>query len=64
MMRQKTYEEVVDTISNMKRFGTLAGIDVAAGMLAQLEYPQKGMRLIHIAGTNGKGSVSAFLCEI
>ena len=63
-MRQKTYEEVVDTISNMKRFDTLAGIDVAAGMLAQLEYPQKGMRLIHIAGTNGKGSVSAFLCEI
>lgn len=63
-MRQKTYEEVVDTISNMKRFGTLAGVDVAAGMLAQLKYPQKGMRLIHIAGTNGKGSVSAFLCEI
>lgn len=63
-MKQKTYEEVVETISSRRRFGTLAGAEITAQMLKQLGHPQRGMRLIHIAGTNGKGSVSAFLCEI
>lgn len=59
-----TYVEVVDKIENIRRFGTLAGVDVSAQMLETFDNPQKGMRLVHIAGTNGKGSVSAFLCEI
>ena len=33
-------------------------------MLEKLGHPQKGLSYIHIAGTNGKGSVSAFLCGI
>lgn len=59
-----TYEQVVETIINSRRFGRYSGVEVMAGMLKALGDPQKGMRLIHIAGTNGKGSVSAFLCEI
>ena len=59
-----TYEQVVETIVNSRRFGRYSGVDVMAEMLKALGDPQKGMRLIHIAGTNGKGSVSAFLCEI
>lgn len=58
------YEEVVDTINNIRRFGNLAGIEITGRMLESLGAPQDGMRMIHIAGTNGKGSVSAFLCEI
>ncbi len=59
-----TYEEVVDKINHIRRFGNLAGVTITARMLETLGNPQEGMRLIHIAGTNGKGSVSAFLCEI
>lgn len=59
-----TYEEVVEKINNSRRFGNLTGVEITGRMLAQLGNPQNGMRVIHIAGTNGKGSVSAFLCEI
>ena len=59
-----TYEEVVDQINQIRRFGNLAGVEVAGRMLKALGSPQAGIPLIHIAGTNGKGSVSAFLCEI
>lgn len=59
-----TYQEVIDEIQGKRRFGTVAGVEAAARMLAALGSPQAGMRLIHIAGTNGKGSVAAFLCAI
>jgi dihydrofolate synthase/folylpolyglutamate synthase len=59
-----TYQEVVHTIENKRRFGNLAGVEITAQMLAQVGNPQTGMKWIHIAGTNGKGSVSAFLCHI
>lgn len=61
---QMTYEEVVDQINQIRRFGNLAGVEVAGRMLEALGSPQAGIPLIHIAGTNGKGSVSAFLCAI
>ena len=59
-----TYEEVVEKIENIRRFGNLAGAEITARMLEMLGNPQEDMRIIHIAGTNGKGSVSAFLCSI
>lgn len=59
-----TYEEVVDKIENIRRFGNLAGVEITAQMLENLDNPQEGLHMIHIAGTNGKGSVSAFLCAI
>lgn len=61
---QMTYEEVVDQINQIRRFGNLAGVEVAGRMLKVLGSPQAGIPFIHIAGTNGKGSVSAFLCAI
>lgn len=59
-----TYEEVIAKIEQKRRFGSRTGAEITARMLEVLDHPQKGMRFIHIAGTNGKGSVSAFLCEI
>lgn len=59
-----TYEETVNTINNIRRFGNLSGAEITACMLEQLGHPERGIDMIHIAGTNGKGSVSAFLCEI
>ncbi|MGN0352563.1 MAG: bifunctional folylpolyglutamate synthase/dihydrofolate synthase [Roseburia sp.] len=63
-MQKLTYEEVKDTIENIRRFGNLTGVEISRKMLEDLGNPQSSMNLIHIAGTNGKGSVSAFLCAI
>lgn len=63
-MKELTYEEVLDRIEHQRRFGNRPGVEVSALMLEKLGRPQQDMSVIHIAGTNGKGSVSAFLCSI
>lgn len=63
-MQELSYEEVIDTIENKRRFGNLTGVEISREMLKQLGNPQKDIPFLHIAGTNGKGSVSAFLCSI
>lgn len=59
-----SYEEVIDTIQNQRRFGNLTGCEISKIMLEVLNHPEKDLPFIHIAGTNGKGSVSAFLSSI
>lgn len=59
-----TYEQVVNTIDNKRRFGKACGRDVTEEFLKVLDYPEKGKHIIHIAGTNGKGSVAAFASSI
>ena len=63
-MHPLTYEEILDKIQNQRRFGNLPGVEVSGRMLESLGNPQTGMSVIHVAGTNGKGSVSAFLCSV
>lgn len=64
MKTDYSYEKVIDTIQNSRRFGNLTGSEITKMMLEQLNHPEKRMPYIHVAGTNGKGSVSAFLCAI
>lgn len=59
-----TYEEVLDRINNARRFGKLPGVEVTRVMLKKLGNPQIGIPFVHVAGTNGKGSVCAFLSSI
>lgn len=63
-MREYTYEEILEKIENARRFGNLPGVEVSRKMLEILGEPQKGIPYVHIAGTNGKGSTSAFLTSI
>lgn len=58
------YEEIISTIQSKRRFGQAYGRDVTAEMMRRLDYPEKGMNVIHIAGTNGKGSTAAFVSSI
>ena len=57
-----SYEEVIQIIQNTRRFGSLTGYEVSKRMLEQLGNPQCGIPFVHVAGTNGKGSTTAFLC--
>ena len=58
------YQEIIHTIENKRRFGSLPGVVVSRRLLAAVGDPQNALAFIHIAGTNGKGSTAAFLREI
>lgn len=59
-----TYEEVRTKIENARRFGRLPGATVTREILKKLRHPAAHIPYIHVAGTNGKGSVCAFLTSI
>jgi dihydrofolate synthase/folylpolyglutamate synthase len=48
----------------MRRFGIKLGLDTIAAVLEKLDQPHNAYRSIHIAGTNGKGSVAVSLATI
>ncbi len=58
------YQEIVEIIQNKKRFGKAYGCEVTAEMMTLLGHPESDMHIIHIAGTNGKGSTAAFVSSI
>lgn len=58
------YEELMTIIQSKRRFGQAYGRDVTREMMSLLGYPEIGMQIIHIAGTNGKGSTAAFVSSI
>lgn len=59
-----TFDEVINTIENKRRFGKACGRDVTAQLMDKLGHPEAGMQFVHIAGTNGKGSVAAFVSSV
>lgn len=59
-----SYEELVGRISNSRRFGRAPGIECSAAAMELLGHPEAALSFVHVAGTNGKGSVCAFLREI
>lgn len=63
-MKQYSYDKVISIIENTRRFGKTTGLEVSKRMLEQLGNPQSGIPFVHVAGTNGKGSTTAFLSKI
>lgn len=59
-----TYEQAVEYIHGLGRFGSQLGLDRVAAALAQLGNPEQNLRVVHVAGTNGKGSTSAMIASI
>ncbi len=58
------YQEAIDYIKNIERSGSDYGIERMRELLDLLGAPDKHLKFVHIAGTNGKGSVSAYLTSI
>ena len=48
---------------SLELFGIKLGLQNLAELLQRLENPQDGLKFIHVAGTNGKGSVCAILSK-
>src|SRR5271169_865718 len=57
-----TYPEAVNYLGQSRRFGMKLGLEPMHNLAHALGSPLDGLRFIHIAGTNGKGSTAAF-CE-
>lgn len=55
------YLEALDFIHGTNQFGSKLGLENIQYLLKLLGSPQQGLKIIHVAGTNGKGSTSAFL---
>lgn len=56
-----TYTEALDYLHGLAVFGARFGLETTQRMAAGLGNPQKRLRFIHVAGTNGKGSTCAML---
>lgn len=62
--KDMTYAEVMDYIEELKVYGSVPGLANMENLCEKLEMPQRALKFVHIAGTNGKGSVLAFISEI
>jgi dihydrofolate synthase/folylpolyglutamate synthase len=55
------YDDALHFIYNLELFGIKMGLGNITRMLAHIGNPQQSFRSIHVAGTNGKGSVASIL---
>ncbi|MBO4897758.1 MAG: bifunctional folylpolyglutamate synthase/dihydrofolate synthase [Clostridia bacterium] len=58
------YDEALDFIHSVSKIGTKLGLENIKRLLMRLHNPQKDLKFIHVAGTNGKGTVCSTLSEI
>ena len=64
-MREKTsYQEGIEYLYNLQKYGIKFGLSKTSNLMKAFGNPHKGRKYIHIAGTNGKGSVATFVASI
>ncbi len=56
-----TYEQSLNYIHSLNKFGINPGLERIEALCAALGNPQKKLKFVHIAGTNGKGSTSTMV---
>lgn len=57
-------DEVLEKLYSRRRFGIRPGVERVRLLLDHLGNPERSFRSIHVVGTNGKGSTSAYLASI
>ncbi len=63
-MAKTQYERCLSTMFGLRRFGIKLGLETIESILSALGNPHNNYQSIHIAGTNGKGSVATMLSTI
>lgn len=58
------YNEALQFIHESHKFGMRLGLDNIKKLLELLGNPQNNLKIIHVAGTNGKGSTCSFISSI
>ena len=58
------YNKCIKTMYGLRRFGIKLGLSTIKSMMQSLGNPQNMFTCIHVAGTNGKGSIASSLASI
>lgn len=58
------FQETMDYIQELGKYGVRPGLENMENLMEKLGNPHNELAFVHIAGTNGKGSVAAFISEI
>ncbi len=53
----------IEKIEKFEKFGSVLGLERIGNLMGLLGNPEKKLKIIHVAGTNGKGSVSRYIYE-
>ncbi|MBE5956687.1 MAG: bifunctional folylpolyglutamate synthase/dihydrofolate synthase [Lachnospiraceae bacterium] len=59
-----TYEEAREYLNHASKKGIVMGLTVMEELMKRLHHPEQNLPIVHIAGTNGKGSILAYLEQI
>jgi dihydrofolate synthase / folylpolyglutamate synthase len=62
--KRMSYAEAVEYLYSLQVYGIKFGLSKTANLLKAFGNPHRGQRYVHIAGTNGKGSVAAMVESI
>lgn len=62
--QMSTYDEAVQWITGLYPFGIRPGLERIEVLLDNFERPERRLKFIHVAGTNGKGSVCSYLTHV
>ncbi len=58
------YQEALEYMESLNRYGIVPGLDSIRRLCKCLGNPQDELKFVHIAGTNGKGSVLAYVSAV
>ena len=58
------YREAMEYVEELRQYGTVMGLGTMRELCARLGDPQDDLKFVHIAGTNGKGSVLAYVSTV
>ncbi|MED1204814.1 bifunctional folylpolyglutamate synthase/dihydrofolate synthase [Heyndrickxia acidicola] len=59
-----SYEEAIHWISSRLRFGIKPGLDRMNWVMNKLGNPERNLKVVHVGGTNGKGSTVTYIRSI
>lgn len=51
-------------VQKLQKRGSNPGLSAIQALLDEMEHPERALKIVHIAGTNGKGSVFAYLASV
>lgn len=60
----REYDQALDYLYNLQKFGIKFGLSKTENLLRAFHNPHQELNCLHIAGSNGKGSVAAMLASI
>ena len=58
------YKEAREYLESTNKYGSVLGLNTIKELLKRIDNPQDKLKVVHFAGTNGKGSTMAYLESI